>query len=600
MSFLAELKRRNVVRIAIAYLAGSWLLIQILETLFPIFGLAETSIQVVVIALAIGFIPALIASWLFELTPQGIRRDTDIDRKSAAAGTKTLDRIIILMLTLALGYFAVDKFILDPARDAEREAQIAQDARDQALAGSYSGSIAVLPFDNLSSDPEQDYFARGIAADMLTLLAKIPELRVISRASSFQLAGQGLSMQEIAEMLDVETILGGAVRTSGDKIRINVQLIDGRTDTNLWSEIFNSELGDVFAIQDEVSAKVVEQLQIAILGELPRAEEIDPQAYSLFLRGRDIVHEGHWERHPLAEEYLTEALEIEPDYVPALTELGRLYLNSGSDENRSDEDYIRLARDVVDRISATAPGSAPDLIWRGYMAYAYDNDMKAAAPLFEQALKLDSNNPALYRGVVQFLLQLGYIDEGIIAAEYTVSRDPACVLCLNHLSTAYRAAGEPGKAVDKLKEAIEWAPDRGLIYWSLGSALLLDGRPAEALEAFEKEESQGGVNIARAMALHDLGRIEEFENEFALYRAENAEEAEGVARVYAWIGDYDSTIEWLEKLVEQKGPAELQALYNGFYSKIKADPRFDEFLRKYGQHPDQLEPISFEFTPPGS
>jgi tetratricopeptide (TPR) repeat protein len=220
--------------------------------------------------------------------------------------------------------------------------------------------------------------------------------------------------------------------------------------------------------------------------------------------------------------------------------------------------------------------------------------------LYERALKLDPGNVNLLRPAVGFLVETGYVEEAVVTAKYVVQRDPTCVMCLNSLSWAYREAGEFDKAVELLQEAAAWSPDRQLIYWSLGSALLQAGRPAEALAAFEKEKMANQGQFGRLMALHDLDRLQEFEDEFARYRADNVGNPEGVARIAAWAGDNDVALEFLEKLVARDGPEVLVGTTTGgFYSRLKQDPRFDAMLRKYGQHPDQREKIPFDFTPPG-
>ena len=602
MSFYDELKRRNVLRVAIAYLAGSWLLIQVLETLFPIFGLPETSIRVIVIILGILFVPAVILAWVFEVTPEGIQRDADAVRtaKGVPADRKAIDRIIIVTLTLALGYFAVDKFIVDPTRDAAEVEAAAEKARTEALIGAYGdNSIVVLPFVNMSSDPEQEYFSDGMAEELLNLLAKIKELRVVSRSSAFAFKGQNVEIATIADRLNVGHVLEGSVRKAGNRIRITAQLIDARTDTHLWSEIYDRELDDVFAIQDEIAVHVVEQLKIAILGDLPRAEQINSEAYSLYLRGKHIVHSGQWDKLPLAEKLLTEAIEIEPGYVPALTQLGRLYLNSSADENRTQDDLRQMARNVAARITAVAPGSATDLAWQAWIAHSFDNDLAAAAPLYQRLLILEPGNIDILRSTASFLIELGYIKEALATAKYVVLRDPSCVNCLNTLSWAHRAAGEYDKAVDILRDAVAWSPDRQLIYWALGSALLQAGQPAEALAAFEKEKMAGMGQFGRIMALHDLGRTEEFEEDFALWQSEGSHNLEGIARIAAWTGANDLALEYLEKVVEQDGPESLTGIISGgFYNRLMLDPRFHAMLRKYGQHPDQREKIPFNYTPP--
>ena len=324
MSLFSELKRRNVLRVGIAYLAGSWLLIQILETLFPIYGRDEASIQIVVTILAIGFIPALIISWVFELTPEGLKKDADVDRDVTVS--KKFDRVVVTVLVLALAFFAYDKFVLDPARDAEIIETETERARTEALFESYGDkSIVVLPFANMSADPEQEYFSDGITEELLNLLAKIRELRVISRTSAFYFKGKDVEISTIAERLRVDHVLEGSVRKAGNRVRVTVQLIDARTDTHLWSETYDREFDDVFAIQDEISAHVVDQLKITMLGDLPQVEQIDPEAYSRYLQARHMVHSGQLDTLQLAEQLLNEVLEVDPDYVPALDTLILVY-----------------------------------------------------------------------------------------------------------------------------------------------------------------------------------------------------------------------------------------------------------------------------------
>ena len=229
MSLLSELKRRNVIRVALGYLAAAWLLIQIVETLFPVFGLSDVAIRTVVIVLAAGFIPALIGTWVFEWTPSGIVRDDGERDTDDATRQRRFDRAVMAVLALAVAYFTVDKFVLDPARDLEREAEVARQATTEALIDSFGEkSIVVLPFVNMSDDQDTEYFSDGITEEMLNLLAKIPELRVISRSTSFVFKGQSVSATDVAKQLGVTYVLEGSVRRAGPLVRITAQLIDGR------------------------------------------------------------------------------------------------------------------------------------------------------------------------------------------------------------------------------------------------------------------------------------------------------------------------------------------------------------------------------------
>ena len=234
MSLFNELKRRNVFRVAAAYVVVAWL--------------------------AIGFIPSLIFAWAFEITPEGLKKDSDVDRsRSISPQTgKKLDRIIMVVLALALGFFAFDKFVLSETREASIAEEARQEGRSEALVESYGDkSIAVLPFVNMSEDADNEYFSDGISEELLNLLAKIPELRVISRSSAFFFKGKDIKITDVARELNVVHILEGSVRKAGKQVRITAQLIDAHSDTHLWSETYDRELDDIFAIQDEIAGAVV-------------------------------------------------------------------------------------------------------------------------------------------------------------------------------------------------------------------------------------------------------------------------------------------------------------------------------------------------------
>ncbi len=204
MSFFRELKRRNVFRAAAAYVAVSWVLMQVAEVTFPAFGFTDRALRSLIIALGVGFLPAVALAWAFELTPEGVKRDRDIDHEGPLAKrtNRLVDRLIIVVLALGIAYFAADKFLIDPARDEERVSRAVEQGREEAIVESYRDkSIVVLPFENLSSDPEQDFFSDGMAEELLNLLAKIPKLRVISRSSAFSFKDKNITIAEIAEQL---------------------------------------------------------------------------------------------------------------------------------------------------------------------------------------------------------------------------------------------------------------------------------------------------------------------------------------------------------------------------------------------------------------
>jgi TolB-like protein len=323
---LDELQRRNVIRVVIAYVVTAWLVIQVVETILPAFGFGTAAIRIVTIAFAVGLVPTIIIAWAFELTPEGLKLDSDVDhsRTMQPGGNKKLDRAIMVILALAVGYFAFDKFVLDPARDQTIAEEARQEGRSEALIESFgANSIAVLAFEDMSPEGDQEYLSDGIAEQVLNLLTRIPDLRVISRSSAFSFKGKSVDLPTIAKQLNVAHVLEGSVRRAGDRIRITAQLIEARSDTHLWSQTYDRTLDDIFAIQDEIATAIVERLQVELLTEIPRQQRVNPEAYMRYMQGRYFTDLGAGGEEAVS--LLKQALAIEPEFVDAWLELHRAY-----------------------------------------------------------------------------------------------------------------------------------------------------------------------------------------------------------------------------------------------------------------------------------
>jgi TolB-like protein len=594
MSILSELSRRNVIRVAIAYLAGAWLLIQVLETLFPIFGVPATSIQVIVVILAIGFVPAVIAAWVFQLTPDGLKLDADVDRAAPGASAKILDRIIIVMLTLAVGYFAIDKFVFDPARDAADIEAAREEGRSDAIVGAFGDkSIIVLPFVNMSDDASQEYFSDGLTEELLNLLAKIPELRVVSRSTAFTFKGKENVVPEVAKKVNVAHVLEGSVRKSGNKIRVTAQLIDARTDRHLWSETYDREIDDIFVIQDDISGQVVEELKLRLLGRQPLAARVDPQAYDLFLQALFILNQGDDDDEiRRAESLLLQALRLEPDFPAAISELARAYWKLIQSDPSGP--YRQLRDEQIDRLIAIDPDGSDANAWLAMLNTWEDRNPQAAARYMEAAIAADPTNLRTLRIASFFLTELGRIEEAIAVGNYIVSRDPACGSCVSALAIAYRHSGRHAEAVRTMESMLEWRPPDHQFNWHMGVAYLFSGQPGKALELFEPGRDDG-MGYAYLLALHELGRYEEFEERLA-GEIERIDENGGgvVARIYAWLGENDKAFEYLE-MAMAADPNMFSAVGNDFYRKIQSDPRWDELMSRYGIVP--WYQLDIEFNP---
>ncbi len=369
MSLFEELKRRNVIRMAGLYVVGAWLITQVAGTVLPMFGAPDWIGRSIVVLLAIGFVPTMLVSWIYELTPEGLKRESEVDRNASITPVtgRRIDRSITVLLILALAYFAVDKFVLAPGRNAREiasavdHASVASAANGTASpAGAASTnvaaagdagtpsipsieqdpSIAVLPLQDLSQGKDQEYFSDGITEELLDLLAKVPKLRVIARTSSFSYKGKDTPIAEIARVLHVAAVLEGSVRKSGEKVRITVQLIRASDSSHLWSETYDRTLDDIFKVQDEIAAAVVDKLRISLLGAVPTAKPVDPRIYPLILQANALIAQNAVAGNKQGLALCEQAIALVPDEVRAWNALALVSFNQVAASERSIEEGL--------------------------------------------------------------------------------------------------------------------------------------------------------------------------------------------------------------------------------------------------------------------
>jgi TolB-like protein/cytochrome c-type biogenesis protein CcmH/NrfG len=595
---LNELKRRNVLRVAVAYLAGAWVLIQIADVIFPRLGLSDQAVTNLIIILAIGFVPSLILAWFFELTPSGIKRDADMDQELSPRSGKVMDRVIIVLLIFAVGFFAVDKFVLDPARDAETVEIVRQQTLEEAATAVVRDqSIAVMAFVDMSPQGDQEYFSDGIAEEILNILSSVKELRVISRSTAFSFKNSKESLTEVGEILDVSYILEGSVRKFQDKIRITAQLIDARTDAHIWSQTYDRQFDDIFAIQDEIAANIVAQAKITLLESLPESTRIDADAYDKYLKALYIVQTESRLQYREAQALLNDILELEPNYIPALNALARLYYRIPKSDDISAEENDAEIRALADRVISIAPEGIDAAVWQGWLAYV-DGDYSQAAQYYEKAASIDPANTSLLRVVGAFLNDIGRPEEAIKFGRYLMQRDPSCMACRYNLSSAFESIGDYEQAVLTLEEITAWAPPGAGYFWIIGKIWLKAGQPEKAKAAFEQEEWPLLQQTGLIMALHDLGRTDEAT---ALLEEFNTREAtREIALIYLWIDHGDSAFVWLDRLIQEQGPQGLRRLLSfNVHERIESDPRWEVLLDKHGVLAEPELAVDFSFDLPG-
>jgi len=504
-------------------------------------------------------------------------------------------------MALAIGYFAIDKFVFSDSRETSIAEEARQEGRSEALVESYGDkSIAVLPFVNMSDDASNEYFSDGISEELLNLLTKIPELRVSARTSSFSFKGQNLEIPEIAARLNVAHILEGSVRKSGNQVRITAQLVKADDGFHLWSETYDRTLDNIFAIQDEIALAVVAQLKIVLLSDAPMVRETDPQAYALVLQARYLVRQSTADGLEKAIALLEQALAIDPGYAVAWAGLARVYnIQAGQGDVRPFDEGYTLAREAIDKALALDPEYAPAHESLAQIAMVYDRDLMAAAQHYERALALDPANPSSISSAAELAANLGRLDQAIALAEYAVARDPVNPVGVDRLGIYYLYAGRLDEAITSLRTALALSPESLGTNYLINTALLLKGEPEAALEVIQKETSGTKRLYGLAIAYHALGQTAASDSMLAeLIEKYEKDSAYNIAYVLAFRGEADRAFEWLNKAVVYNDPGLSQIAIWPLFANIQDDPRWLPFLESIGKSPEQLAAIKFEVTLP--
>jgi len=506
--FLGELKRRNVFRVGAAYAVVAWLIVQVIETVREPLHLPVWTETFFIVLLLAGLPLVLVFSWAFELTPEGLKKTADVDRAtSVTAHTgRKLNYAIIAVLALALGYFVWERQYL-----VERAESVATtDVENDEVVQTAAASIAVLPFVNMSADAEQEYFSDGISEELLNLLAKIPELRVPARTSSFQFKGQMLDIAEVAKQLNVAHVLEGSVRKSGVRIRVTAQLIEADTGYHLWSDTYDRELTDIFQIQDDISAAIVDALSATLgLGTVKTPQVIaasSPEAYNAYLLGQHLLAQRTKADIEAAVTNFERALELDPDYAPAHAGLGlawRLLLSERSSygtltlEEMLSESLPHIERALeLDPMLPEALGTM-GLILEARQAY------EEAVPYYERALEINPSQTDVRNWLSSALDTLGRYDESFTAMETAYELDPLSLLTLHNYTNELVIRRQFDRAEPVLARLSQLDPSRAALFNSI--LLYNQNRFAEsAVVIFRGTEADPGNLQLRASAAFHL------------------------------------------------------------------------------------------------
>ncbi len=563
MGLISELRRRNVLRMAVLYAIAAWLIMQVAEVIMDLANLPNWIGPTILGLLAVGFPIALIFSWFYELTPAGVSLEKDVDRAESITHVtgRRLDFIVISLLCAAVILFAYDKWWMQ---------------------GPPEKSIAVLPFENMSGDPGQEYFSDGLAEELLNLLARIPELRVTSRSSAFFYKGKKFKIADVGRELNVGHILEGSVRRSGDTVRITAQLIDVTTDAHLWSQTWDRTFDDIFVIQDEIAEAVVDALKISLLGDTPRALETTPEVYALYLQGRSLAAQRTADSLLRAEALTKRALEMDNKYAPAWVQLANIYTVGANIGSWHPNEAYPLARAAAMEALRLDANNAEAHATLSSIARGYDYDLETARAEQQLASTLAPGNSVIRASAADLAMLTGDYDEAIRLGEEAALGDPLNLETKLVLGFGYFYAGRIDEAMSVFREMFALNPFVADANIRLGQALLISGDYDAALEEMNKGVRDGHRLAGRALVFQAMGDSEGAATELDELIALGYTWTYEIAMVHAYRGELDEAFTWLDRAIHRRDTGLTQILGDPFLDNLRDDPRFDAVLERLG------------------
>ena len=597
MTIFQELKRRNVIRVGALYLVAAWLLLQLTDVLSSLLPVPEWTGSLVFLLLAIGFLPVMLFAWVYEMTPEGLKREADIDRsKSITSSTgHKINTVIIVLLVLAISGLVADRLI--------PEASVVTEATETApeVAATDDTSIAVLPFADLSADKDQQYFTDGLSEELLNLLVRVNGLRVASRTSSFAYRDSTLGVPNISKALNVGHVLEGSVRKDGDRIRITAQLIEAGTDSHLWSENFDRELVDIFAIQDEIANAIVGALAGQLNLGSDKAVTVEAatdnlDAYEMYLAGREL----YLSRIDLGESIrlLQAAVELDPNFARAWEGLAAAEIIGDAWLVADGIDHLALAEEAANRALVLNPDLSMPMAVLAILAQLRDKDVVASLELYEDAIARDPKNTTawLWKGILFDIA--GFMDEAIEAFQQCLAIDPGYLNCKQIMAKSYLSKGDIETALRFHNETLEHvfhSTSHAFIptYVRTGHRLLavhiadakLGHDNAPVIEWIRAIENPDGDNSAGYARLKDWER-----------RTDTGLDLHSIYNVFLTFKDYDELVagdgtRWLSWLPEAE---EFRA--SPQFKQFIVDSGIFEFWQSYG-FPPQCRPIGDDNFP---
>jgi TolB-like protein/Tfp pilus assembly protein PilF len=592
-NFFAELKRRHVYKVAIAYAVVAWLLMQVASQIFPFFEIPNWAVRLVVLLLIIGFPVALILAWAFELTPEGIKRAEDIDLTKSTTRTSSHK---LLWVTAIVAIVAVALFV-------GGRVNLFHSKPSTTTGVASEKSIAVLPFENLSEDKANAYFADGIQEEILTRLAKIADLKVISRTSTQHFKSSPDNLPQIAKQLGVANILEGSVQKAADQVRVNVQLIKAATDTHLWADTYDRKLTDIFTVESQVAKAIADTLQAKLSGKEQSAIAARPtensEAHDLYLKGRYFFGKRTGDDFKRAIDYFNQAIAKDPNYALAYAGLADSYVLLPEYSRESSAELFPKARAAAEKALAINNTLAEAHASLGLLLATLSTsgiNLRESKREFERAIALNPNYaPAHHWYGFGVLLPLGEFDRAIAEVKRALELDPFSAIMNANLGFCYLYARRYPEAIAQFRKAAELDPSSPAPHLGLGEAYELSGQREQAITEYERAgnlfsqlthipptsdnflPSLAGRYVLKGERAKALQLLDHYKGPTQRGAAPDF----GVALDYVRLGDNNKAIDWLERSYQNKEPGFLEDIkVNPLLDPLRGDPRFEALVEK--------------------
>ena len=580
-NFFAELRRRNVYKVAVAYAVVGWLLIQVATQVFPFFEIPNWGVRLVVLLILAGFPIALIIAWAFELTPEGLKRAEAVE--GAPNRSRTWIYVVVIAGLLSIGLFFLGRYTA------------LRSAGERPAAGTGSlpmKSIAVLPFENRSKDPENAYFTEGVQDEILTRLAKVADLKVISRTSTQRFQSEPEDLPKIARQLGVAHILEGSVQKSQDQVRVNVQLINAATDAHLWAESFDRKLTDIFAVESEIAKSIADKLQAKLTGSEAHAMSASPtentEAYQLYLKGRFFWNKRTAKDFKTALNYFQQAIDKDPGFALAYAGLADTYvLLSGFGAASPKESLPKAKAAALKALELDSTlGEAHTSLAQA--VFAYDFNFAVAEKEFRRGIELSPNYVTAHHWYAESALAaLGRFDEAVAEMKRALELDPLSVIINADFGSVLCIAGRYDDAIEQLRKALEMDPDFYYAHWNLAQALELKGRTEEAIAEYEKAIALNDDPLPLALLGRLYGRIGRKDEALKiLNRLRDLAKERYVSKydfavIQMGLGQKDEAIRLLEEAYEDHNGYDIAFIKTDrLLSPLHNEPRFQALVQK--------------------